>query len=411
MSPCPRRRVLRNSALCVTGGVTGCLGEHRSSLERVGLTDQQTTEDGWRQFQKDATNSGSSSVLRPERRYDSVRWTAKLDDGPTGYGGVANPTVSGDLLYVGTFEDDEYRITARRTEDAAEKWSRPLLGRNSTPAISNETVFVPTTNVIETNRVSAFDATRGTELWQFDFAGGAVTAATVRDRAVYVAQEESFDGSHPARVFSLTADGTERWRRAVEGSIEAPVATDGETAFVGTTDGTLHALDDASGDTKWQARTDGEIRCAPSVGDDAVYVADETGTVYAISTSGTERWRAPASSPAPGAGLAITTDSVYVGGEDGLHAIRREDGSERWSVTERGSATTPAIGSGTVYFGAGDALLAVGTEFGELQWSHGISAVTKGDTIIQGVLSAPAIAEDGFYVGTAPSLYAFTAGE
>lgn len=411
MPPYSRRSVLQRSALCVIGGSSGCLGRYRSSIERFGSTDQRTGKAGWRQFQKDAPNSGSSSALRSDRRYDSVRWEAKLDDGPTGYGGVANPIVSGDLLYVGVFRNEEYRMTARRTEDGTEEWSRPLLGRNSTPAISDGAVFVPTTNVVETNRVSAFDATDGTELWQFDFGGGAVTAATATDGAVYVAHEEPVDGTHSARVFSLTVDGSERWRTQVEGSIEAPVATDGETVFVGTTDGTLHALDAGSGGTKWQTRTDGEIRCAPSVSDDSVYVADETGTVLSISTSGTEQWRAPASSPAPGAGLAVTADSVYVGGENGLHAVRQGDGSERWSVAEDSRATTPAVGGGTVYFGTEDALIAVGTESGERQWSRKISTVTVDDTVVQGVLSAPAIAEDGFYVGTAPGLYAFTADE
>lgn len=407
MSTSSRRDALKLGSICLLGGTAGCLGGfgRLSSSEEDGYRSNQQS---WPQFQKNGGNVGRTNVLVADRRYSSVRWQSRHRSSSGGYGGVGDPIVHDGLLYVGEFEKDEYRIVALDTEDATRLWSRSLSGRNATPAVASGKLVVPTTNVVETNRVSAFDATEGSEQWHFDFDGGSVTAITHQDGRFFVAQEASFDGTHPARVFAIAKDGTELWRKAVKGSIEAPVAVGDVKVFVGTTTGQLNALNVETGESVWTRQTEGEIRCAPSVNGGTVFVADEIGSVYSFSTSGSKQWRGSASPPAPGAGLAITTDSVYVGGEKGLHALAREDGSLRWSVEEDKRVTTPAIGSGTVYFGTDEALVAVDIESGEPHWSRGISSVTEGDTIIQGVLTAPAITEDGLYVGTSQGLYAFT---
>lgn len=409
VSTISRRETLNFGAVGLLGGIAGCLGgnSRRSSAEKGRSA---TTRQSWPQFQQDGGNLGRTNVLEADRRYDTLRWQSQHSSSG-GQGGVANPVVHDGLLYVGEFDNDEYRIVALDAADATRTWSRSLRGQNATPAIAGGTLFVPTTNVVESNRVSAYDAADGTEQWHFDFDGGRVMAATHRNSTILVAQAATFDGAHPARVLAIAEDGTKLWQTDVEGSIEAPVAANDGKVFVGTTAGRLEALDIETGKSEWTIRTDGEVRCAPSVNDGLVFVADKTGTVYSVSMAGTEQWRASASSPAPGTGLAVTTDSVYVGGEEGLDALAQEDGSHRWSVAKNSRATTPAVGSGTVYFGTEDALLAVGTKSGELRWSREIGTVQDGDTIIQGVLSAPAIAEDGFYVGTAPGLYAFTADE
>lgn len=402
MPPLSRRDALQSSVACILGGFAGCV-----SSDSVPFSSSSQSTDGWAQFQRDASNTGFSSALSAGEQYDTRRWQVEIDTGTGGYGGVGNPTVRDGYLYVGERSGDQYQLTALRTKDATREWSRSLRGRNATPAVTEETVFVSTTNVVETNRIVALATADGSERWHFDFEGGRVTPITYADGRLYVAQRSSVDGTQMARVFALSEDGSELWQKQVEGDVEAPVAVGREYLFVGRTDGKVQALNIETGESEWTVRTEGGIRCAPTVGDKSVFVADDSGEVYAISTDGQQRWRALATKTNSGMGLAVSSKLVFVAGQDGLFALRRADGTQQWSFETDGRATTPAVGSGTIYVGIDDALVAVETESGNVVWRHAVPSVTRADTVIEGVTSAPAIGNDGVYVGTASGLYRF----
>jgi len=407
MSLPSRRTVLRGGVASLFGGLTGCASSDSLSFWS---SDAPSTRDvdEWPQFQRDGSNSGFSSALSAGGRYGRQQWQVEIDSGTNGYGGVGDPVVRDGLLYVGERSEEQYRLTALRIEDASREWSQPLRGRNETPAVADETVFVPTTNVVETNRVAALATADGSERWHFDFEGGRVTPIAHADGRLYVAQCASSDGTYPARVFALTEDGSELWRKRIEGDVEASVAVGREALYVGTTNETLHALDVETGESEWTMQTNGEIRCSPTVADESVFVADDSGKAYAVSTDGQRRWRESATAPNSGTGLAISSELVFVAGRDGLFALGKTDGKQRWSLEADWQVTTPTVGNGTVYVGIDDEFVAVQAGSGDRTWRRETGSVTSGDTIIEGVTSAPAIIDDELYVGTVSGLSRFT---
>ncbi|PSP75597.1 hypothetical protein BRC81_14505 [Halobacteriales archaeon QS_1_68_20] len=134
------------------------------------------------------------------------------------------------------------------------------------------------------------------------------------------------------------------WRRPVDGAVDVVPAVQGGTAFVGTDEGTLHALSGGDGTERWSAGFDAPTRSVTAV-DGLVLVVvgtHELGNdheVFALAPDGTERWRF-----APGEWwltvVGVHGETVYVAtgddaiGSEGetLYALDRASGEVRWSA-------------------------------------------------------------------------------
>ncbi|MFC6757776.1 MULTISPECIES: PQQ-binding-like beta-propeller repeat protein [Haloarcula] len=77
-----------------------------------------------------------------------------------------------------------------------------------------------------------------------------------------------------------TESGTVEWERSL--SVRSSPAVVSETAYVGTTDGSVVGLDAESGTTEWSVDTAGSVVSSPAVHDGTVYVGDLDGWVYAF---------------------------------------------------------------------------------------------------------------------------------
>jgi outer membrane protein assembly factor BamB len=133
------------------------------------------------------------------------------------------------------------------------------------------------------------------------------------------------------------ANGAVVWRINVGKSLVSGIGTDGETAVVGTKDGSLIALD-ANGKTKWTSQSTSEAVSVPAVGSGITVVRFSDNRVYGFdSDTGKRRWQVQRQSPAlvlrQTNSSAIDTGSVYTGLPGGrLMAISLKTGAVRWEA-------------------------------------------------------------------------------
>ena len=81
------------------------------------------------------------------------------------------------------------------------------------------------------------------------------------------------------------------WTYSTQDAIESTAAIHEGTAYVGSLDGQLYALDLHTGALVWQYQADDEIKSSPTIADSTVYVGDEAGTFHAVAIqSGQRRW-------------------------------------------------------------------------------------------------------------------------
>ncbi len=114
-----------------------------------------------------------------------------------------------------------------------------------------------------------------------------------------------------------TDDGQVRMRASLEGARGGGMLLTEDTAFVGTDNGWLRAVDIASSTVKWSAAVEGAISAAPAIHDDSVYVGTEKGRIFCVSArTGRIEWSFDAEAPVTASG-AVCGDMVVFGTHDG----------------------------------------------------------------------------------------------
>jgi len=63
--------------------------------------------------------------------------------------------------------------------------------------------------------------------------------------------------------------------------VASPAVADG-SVYVGSTNGSIYALDRVTGEQEWSVETDGPVMSSPTVVDDTVYVGSHDATLYAL---------------------------------------------------------------------------------------------------------------------------------
>ena len=131
--------------------------------------------------------------------------------------------------------------------------------------------------------------------------------------------------------------GILKWKRDIDGGVEAGAMISGNTLFFGGNDGFFYAVDVNSGKTRWVFPLRAEALGAPTVFNDLVYFVSGNNTIYALRAgSGEQVWFYTRKD---GANLTIRGtskptifgDSIIVGFSDGsLVSFDRRNGSLRW---------------------------------------------------------------------------------
>ena len=176
----------------------------------------------------------------------------------------------------------------------------------------------------------------------------------VKDGRVYIA---AYDGN----VLWVSTDGgsVSGSKFETDGAIVGGMVIDGDTLYVGSSDGRLYALDlnvlDIADSLKdgWPFKTGGEIWSTPVVNEGVVYVASADHNLYAIDTeSGNEIWRFETEAAILSTPL-VADGTVYIGGCDRkFYAIDAATEDER--VAARNGAEPTTREAESIFEGAGN---------------------------------------------------------
>jgi len=227
----------------------------------------------------------SRGVVALDPATGEPRWEMDRTEGPAG-----PPAVAGDLVVHASGSGSSTSVVARALEDGIEAW-RAFVDADVPGGlvVADGLVYAATTS----GEVVALEAETGEERWRSDVGGRLQATPAVADGLVLVAGEDRQTGV--VTVFALdAASGRQpQWRFATPGPAlpaSAPVS-DGDRAFVATSEGVLRALDLDGGGQVWTADMRAAVseRQVPAAASQLV-VADRLHVYGLEPVDGEERW-------------------------------------------------------------------------------------------------------------------------
>jgi outer membrane protein assembly factor BamB len=227
-----------------------------------------------------------------------------------------------------------------------------------------------------------------------------------------------------------------KWKFKTDGAvISTPAVVDG-TAYFGSNDHFLYAVNIADGAQRWKFKTGSRVASSPAVSQGRVYFGSYDGNIYAVDAkSGEQRWKfategerrftgkhlhgndpAGESMPDPFdfylSSPTIVQDTMYIGSGDGnVYALDAATGALRWKFhTGNVVHASPAVANGVLYIGSWDSYFyALEAKSGQERWrfktgeDHDIANQV-------GIQSSATIADGIVYFGCRDSnLYALDA--
>ncbi len=166
----------------------------------------------------------------------------------------------------------------------------------------------------------------------------------------------------------------------------APAVVDG-VAYLGSDDGSVHAVEVASQKLLWSAATGGAVRSSPAVVDGVVYVGSEDGSLYALGAAeGNVLWTFATKGPIESS-PAVVGPIALVGSLDGnVYAIDVATGTERWAAALGGPAHgSPALAGPVAYAAGGNMIRAFALRNGRVLWTEFANGPVKtGVTVSDG---------------------------
>jgi len=386
------RTTVRLAALAsmAVAGISAC-GEPPSETDTTAVM-----------FRGDPQHTGTFQT-RGVEELGGVRWRFQTD-GPV----RSSPVVADGTVYVGSTDGNLYAIEASTGQ---ESWrvdaGSPV---SSTPAVAGGlTIFVSADGVCHAvdSRTGALRwrfATGSLLPWEWGFEGWDVylASATVQDELVVF-------GAGDGTVYALDLEsGQERWRFSTEMRIRSTPAISGGVVDVGGADGVVYSLGLEDGLVQWSHETEGasllsedfgfdrkSIIASPAVVEGVVYVGSRDGQMYALDQATGERlWRVSHEVSWAMSSPAVSGDALFSGTSDGVfvHRVDVATGEEVWRFVGAGYTwSSPALVGTTVYIGDGAGYLrAIDAESGAERWSFRTGG---------GVYSSPWVEDGTVYFG------------
>jgi len=229
---------------------------------------------------------------------------------------------------------------------------------------------------LRTGQVVAVDLVRTRIRWKVD---GAVTSAPAAgDGLVFLPQ--------PDGLSALGADGTSRWRVAVEGGLSAPPLWKAGWLIATAKNGDVMCLRAVDGQRVWGAHVTSPVRHRPSLTADHVYLSLEDGRITAYDlTTGALAWERKLDGT-PGPILALD-DRIFVGAADKFfYCLAAGNGKRKWRWRMGGVIIgEPVIDTQQVYFVALDNVLrALHRWNGSQRWKQGLTVRPSGSPLLVG---------------------------
>ena len=184
------------------------------------------------------------------------------------------------------------------------------------------------------------------------------------------------------------------WTFETEDGIESTAAIAAGTAYVGTLDGYLYAINLENGGLKWKYQASGEIKSSPTIFRNVVHFGDGMGVFHAVDAqTGEPRWTFEAEAEIISS-ANVAQDRLLFGSYDQyLYCLSAEDGSLAWKFETEGYIHgTPAIVNGAVVISGCDGYLRI------INITDGVEQqkIALGDY----VGASPAILNNRAYAGT-----------
>jgi outer membrane protein assembly factor BamB len=282
-------------------------------------------------------NNQRGETMAIQARTGRVRWrrtTARVYD--------STPAISGQRLFVGSFDPGDVQALDRRT--GRRLWRLTTGGAvESSPVAVDGLVYATSKD----RRVYAIEEATGRVRWAFRTGGEVKDSPSVWAGRVYV-------GNYAAEVFALDArTGRVRWRRALGGvrgdRIYSSVPIVDGVAYLATVRGSIYALDARTGATRWQREIPGYVYSTPAVSRGRLYIGNYVGQVHAFDArTGASAWMRTVGGTISGS-PTVVGDLVYVSSlsRGRTWALSVRDGRTRWEHDEgryvSGIATSDAL--------------------------------------------------------------------
>jgi outer membrane protein assembly factor BamB len=255
----------------------------------------------------------------------------------------------------------------------------------STPIIIRNIVIIGSLD----RRVHFLDASSGKELGTQKVTSSVSASTCGEEDRVYFGLETGKE-----TFFALnfqTGEVLWKWRL---GDLSSSPALCGDKILVGSSEGTLWALNKLSGEEVWTFKTAYGIYTPAWVvssltasEEGMLCFGSEDGYLYALDAdSGKTKWRYKA-----GGGIysapAVTNKMVFFGSVDGnLYALNLEDGSLLWKFqTGADIFSSPAAAESLVYIGSNDYFVyAVNQRTGKFSWKFETGGLVRSSPIAVG---------------------------
>lgn len=322
----------------------------------------------------------------------------------------SSPTIVDGTVYVGNSIDSLFAIDA---ETGDQQWRFRADGDVRTaPQVVGDTVYVGSFDA----NVYAVDAATGEEVWRFETGDNVNSSPTVADVSGGPADAAdgatAFVGSDDGFVYAIDADAGEEVWRFDAGDIvrSSPTVVDG-LVFVGGFDFAAFALEAATGEQVWRFDTHTRVDASPTVVDGTAFVPGGTSRHDCLTAldarTGTELWSLEGGGSAESASPTVLDGTVYVlGGDDVLYATDAATGDVQWDFETRfGIGSAPTVADGVVFVADRyERITALDASTGEELWSF-----TESESRFVGDCQ-PTVAEGTVYVGSYEDLLAIDAG-
>jgi outer membrane protein assembly factor BamB len=204
------------------------------------------------------------------------------------------------------------------------------------------------------------------------------------DSSPAVADLTAYFGTQDGQLVAVnTVTGGQRWSVALSSSqvVSSPaIDPANDLGFIGSEDGNLYAFHLDTGTLAWTDSMGGAIDSSPDVARGVVYVGSNSGAIEALNeTTGSVLWSAPIAAPGTSSATVDTGNNIVVIGDSSgaitaLTATGSSAGHVLWTYQTGGPVTdVPVMTHGAVYVASNDGKeysLKEGT--GALNWSSSI---------------------------------------
>lgn len=280
---------------------------------------------------------------------------------------VGSPVVYGGLVYFGARSGDVYALNAYNGElvwdYSADDWI------DAAPAVSSGTVFAAGRD----SRLYALDRLTGALKWKAELGSPSVSSPLPLAGRVFVGCGAPVK---KLRAFDA-ATGALLWERQAAQPVDAPPATDGTGVYAASNDGRVYAMNPATGADLWPAP--GYYQTIGSFGMNPVAVSD--GYLYALPGHDERKL-------------------FKLAAADGSQAAVSAPFAAETGVASENEVTAPLLSPYGVFAGAGSAPQTLYAFDPASLADLAFSSPTAGNTMSNGLLSSPAMADNVMYLGT-----------